>query len=167
MVKETHLGFFDRNDKREVVDESLGLRVVSEGDYIRVFVGDRNSLFIGATPQQFLQYYRESYAVIHLNFGATSHNQRALEFSPREQDELRRDIALHWIRYYLSTGQLVQVMPADLSHPQTWSIVLNKAESKYGSRSADAMWLAAHTVGSSLQQFETWRRVEDDRLDNM
>jgi hypothetical protein len=159
--------FFGRTRKRERVDEQLGLRVLREGKHIRVLIGDRSVLFSGTSPEHFVRDYRAALAAIELEFAGTLHDSRVLEFSAREQDELRRDIVLHWIRYYLSTGQRVQVRLSDLDHPQTWAIVLRKAEAKYGSRSEDAMWLAAHTVGSDLRQFELWRRVEDDRVANM
>ena len=159
--------FFGRTRKREMVDEQLDLRVLREGKHLRVLIGDRSMLFSGASPEQFVRDYRAALDRIELEFAGTLHDGRMLEFSPRERDELRRDIVLDWIRYYLSTGQRVEVRPTDLHHPQTWAIVLRKAEAKYGSRSEDAMWLAAHTVGSDLRQFELWRRVEDDRVANM
>jgi hypothetical protein len=150
-----------------MVDEQLGLRVLHEGKHIRVLIADRSMLFSGASPEQFVRDYRAAIDKIKLDFAAELHDGRTIEFSPCEQDELRRDIVLHWIRYYLSVGQRVEVRPSDLHHPQTWAIALQKAEAKYGSRSEDAMRLAAHTVGSDLRQFETWRRVEDDRIANM
>jgi hypothetical protein len=153
--------------KRELTDEHLGLRVKREGKHLRVVIGDQSMLFTGSSPEQFAQHYRSALEAIALEFESTLHDGRILEFSPREQDELRRDIALHWIRYYLSTRQQVQIRPKDLQHPQTWTIVLQKAEARYGSRSEDAIALAAHTVGSYIQQFATWRRVEDDRIANM
>ena len=159
--------FFGRTRKREMVDEQLGLRVLREGKHIRVLIADRSMLFSGASPEQFVRDYRAALDRIELDFAGTLHDGRMLEFSAREQDELRRDIVLYWIRYYLSTGQRVEVRPSDLDHPQTWAIVLRKAEAKYGSRSEDAMRLAAHTVGSDPRQFELWRRVEDDRVANM
>jgi len=159
--------FFGLTRKHEMVDEQLGLRVLREGKHIRVLIGDRSMLFSGDSPEQFVRDYRAALDKIELDFAATPHDGRMLEFSPREQDELRRDIVLHLIRYYLSTRQRVRVRPSDLHHPQTWAIVLQKAEAKYGSRSEDAMWLAAHTVGSDPRQFELWRRVEDDRVANM
>jgi hypothetical protein len=161
------MGLFSRDEEREIVDESLHLRIVREGKYIRVMIGDRSALFSGSSPEQFLQYYRAALKVIDPPFTSTSRDGRRLEFSASEQYDLRRDIALHWIRFYLVTKQQVQVRPDDLTHPQTWEIVLKKAEAKYGSRSTDAMSLAAHTVGVSLERLELWRRVEDDRLENM
>ena len=159
--------FSGRTRRRELVDEQLGLRVLREGKHIRVLIADRSMLFSGASPEQFVRDYRAALAAIELEFAATLHDGRTLEFSPREQEDLRRDIVLHWIRYYLSVGQRVEVRPSDLHHPQTWAIVLQKAEAKYGSRTEDAMSLGAHTVGSDLRQFELWRRVEDDRVANM
>jgi hypothetical protein len=150
-----------------MIDEQLGLIVTREGKHIRVVIGERSMLFTGTTPEQFARDYRSVLDEIELEFSATLHDDRMLEFSRREQDELRRDIALHWIRYYLSTKQQAQIRPNDMQHPQTWAIVLQKAEAKYGSQSEDAMRLAAHTVGSDLQQFSLWRRVEDDRIANM
>jgi hypothetical protein len=164
---ELHVRIFGPEEKREVVDESIGLRVVREGKRIRVFAAGRTMLFVGPSPEQFLEYYRRSLEAINLDFAPISVDDRTLEFSEREQADLRRDIALHWIRYYLNTRQPVRIEPSDLNHPQTWSIVLTSAEQKYGSRSAEAMALAAHTVGASLQQFEMWKRVEADRVDNM
>jgi hypothetical protein len=159
--------FFGQTRKRELVDEQLGLRVLREGKHLRVLISDRSMLFLGSSPEQFVRDYRAALAAIELEFASTLHDGRMLEFSMGEQDELRRDIALHWIRYYLSIGQRVELRPTDLQHPQTWTIVLQKAEAKYGSRSEDAISLAAHTVGSDLRQFELWRRVEDDRVANM
>ena len=153
--------------KREIIDEQLGLRVTREGNQIRVVIGDRSVLFAGSNPEQFVQDYRATVALIELSFGSTVHDGRMLEFSPGEQDEIRRDIALLWIRYYLSTKQRVQIQPKDLQHPQTWTVVLQKAEAKYGERSEAATALAAHTVGVELKEFARWRRVEDDRVANM
>jgi hypothetical protein len=124
-------------------------------------------LFTGATPERFVQDYRSAFQSIELEFRPALNNGRMIEFSPSEQDEIRRDIALHWIRYCLSTRQEVQVRPRYLHHPQTWEIVLRTGEAKYGSRSEDAMALAAHTVGEDLESFQRWRRVEDDRAANM
>jgi len=123
-------------------------------------------LFTGTSPEQFVQDYRAAFAVIELAFESIPHNGQTLEFSG-EQDEIRRDIALLWIRYYLSINQRVQIQPKDLKHPQTWTVVLRKAEAKYGSGSQDAMALTAQTVGADLLEFERWRRVEDDRVANM
>ena len=158
---------FFRRTKRDIIDEQLGLRVTREGKYIRAVIGDRSMLFAAASPEQFVRDYRASFDVIELACGGVAHGGRMLQFLPAERDELRRDIALHWIRYYLSTNQQVQIQPKDLNHPQTWAIVLQKAEAKYGSRSEDAMALAAHTVGADLHEFARWRRVEDDRVANM
>jgi hypothetical protein len=157
------MALFARSN-RELIDEQLCLRVTREGNHIRVVVADRSMLFTGTSPEQFVQDYRAALHTIELEFGSTQYNRRTLEFSSGEQNELRRDIALHWIRYYLSTHQRVQIRPKDLQHPQTWTIVLKRAEAKYGPGSQEAMALAARAVGSDLQQFARWRRVEDDRI---
>jgi hypothetical protein len=160
------MALFTRS-KRELIDEQLCLRVTREGKHIRVVIADRSMLFTGTSPEQFVQDYRAAHDAIKLEFGPTQYDGRTLEFSPGEQDELRRDIALHWIRYYLSTKQRVEIRSRELQHPQTWAIVLKKAEIKYGWGSEEAMSLAALTVGSDLQEFARWRRVEDDRIANM
>ena len=100
--------FFGRT-KREIIDEQLGLRVTREGKYIRAVIWDRSMLFAGARPEQFVRDYRASFDVIELAFGGIARDGRMLKFSATEQDELRRDIALHWIRYYLSTRQRIQI----------------------------------------------------------
>ncbi len=158
--------FFGRT-KREIVDEQLGLRVTREGKHIRVVIGDRSVMFAESSPDQFLQHYRCALDAIKFEFEPVSHGDQTLEFSLDEQDEIHRDIALLWIRYYLSTKQPVQVQPKDLEHPQTWAVILKKAEAKYGSESEDAMALTARTVGVDLIELKKWRRVEDDRVANM
>ena len=158
--------FFGRT-KREIIDEQLGLRVTRERNHIRVVIGDRSVLFAESSPEQFLQHYRHALNAIQLEFEPVVHDGQTLEFSPVEQDEIRRDIALLWIRYYLSTKQRVQIQPKDLKHPQTWAVVLQNAEAKYGDRTEQATVLAAHTVGVEVQEFATWRRVEDERVANM
>lgn len=158
--------FFGRT-KREIIDDQLGLRVTRERNHIRAVIGDRSVLFAGSSPEQFLQHYRCALDAIEFEFEPVTHGNQTLEFSPGDQNEIRRDIALLWIRYYLSTKKKVQVQPKDLKHPQTWAVVLRKAESKYGERSEEAMVLAARTVGADLLEFERWRRVEDDRVANM
>jgi len=158
--------FFGRT-KREVIDERLGLRVTREGKHIRVVIGDRSVMFAESSPEDFLQNYRCALDSIEFDFEPVSNGDQTLEFSLDEQDEIRRDIALLWIRYYLSTKQPVQVQPKDLEHPQTWAVILKKAEAKYGSESEDAMALTARTVGVDLIEFKKWRRVEDDRVANM
>ena len=158
---------FFRPTKREIIDEQLGLQVTRERNHIRVVIGDRNLLFAESSPEQFLQHYRCALDAIEFEFEPAAHGNQTLEFSPGEQDEIRRDIALLWIRYYLSTEQRVQIQPKDLKHPQTWAIVLQKAEAKYGEKTEEATALAAHTVGLELKELEQWRRVEDDRVANM
>ncbi len=161
------MSLFGRKEKAELVDESLGVRVSWEEKHLRVIVGDQSTLYAGIGPEQFLKSYRESFEAIRLNFASTENNGQQLAFTAGEQDELRRDIALHWIRYYLVTKQEVRIEPKYLQHPQTWAIVLKKAEAKYGLRSPDAIALAAQTVGISYGEFETWQRVEDDRVNLM
>lgn len=158
---------FGSGGKREIVDNSLRIRVVREGNHVRVTVGDKSESFAEADPERFLQYYRAALDVINPEFPAAIRDGRALEFTPQEQYEVRRDVAFGWIRYYLSVKRPVRVEPDYLSHPLTWDKVLKRAEAKYGYRSADAMSLAARAVGKDLDEFALWRRVEDDRLENM
>lgn len=162
--------FFTRTRRHEALDPSLDIRIVTEGEHIRVTVADRTMLFAGSTPDQFLRDYRSCINAIcqsHLVFKPISHGDLTLQFDDREKSELARDIALHWIRYHLSVGNPVGVGQRELDHPQTWGIILKKAEEKYGSGAVGALTLAAHTVGATADEFARWRRVEDDRLENM
>jgi hypothetical protein len=150
-----------------LIDESLGVSIRAEGKHVRVTIGERGALFAGCTPEQFLRDLQMCVAAIPLAHCAVDLEGAPLVFTPQEQTALRRDIALHWMRYCLSVRTPIRITPDDLAHPQTWSIVLRAAEAKYGLRSAAATALAAQVVGLERTELERWRRVEEDRLSNM
>lgn len=159
--------YFFRKPNKEIADESLGIRIASEGKYVRVTIADRTLRFSNTNPEQFLCDYRACLSAIKLNFEPAVQESNILMFSDLEREELMSDVALHWMRFHLTVGNSVQISPSDLSHPQTWDIVLTKAEEKYGKQSAEAMALAAHTLSLTVERLATWRSVEDDRMSMM
>ena len=145
----------------------LNVRIRAEGSRLRVDAGSKTEWFVGSDPVRLLRELRSSVATVQFRGLSDASGNGTLCFSTVEQTALRVTIALHWIRYYRSTGQPVRITAADLSHPQTWDIVLRQAEAKYGARSDSARSLAASVLGITTEQLELWRRVEDDRISIM
>ncbi|HEV8484189.1 MAG TPA: hypothetical protein VGV87_11650 [Blastocatellia bacterium] len=161
------MAVFGRNKPEVLRDDTLEIKLVKEGRRLKVILGERSVLFSDVNPEQFLLDYRESLSAIRLNFEPTIINGDQVEFTPMEVKELRQEIALHWMRFYICTHQPVHITQNDLAHPQTSTIVMRKAGEKYGVTSERAVVLAAHTVGVSVSDFERWMRVEEDRVNNM
>lgn len=161
------MALFGHNKSEGLCDDTLGIKLVKEGRRLKVVIGKRSVLFADVDPEQFLHDYRESLPAIRLNFDSTTINGNKLEFTTKEREELTQDIIFHWMRFYISTRQPVRITQKHVAHPQTWAIVLRRAEEKYGLKSANAVGLAGHTVGVSASEFERWMRVEDDRMNLM
>src|SRR5205085_8477873 len=53
----------------------------------------------------------------------------------------------------------------EMDHPNTWEIVLRHAQAKYGDSSEKAIALAAITLNKPLEEFASWVRVEEERID--
>lgn len=148
----------------ERVDEALGVRVQAEGESVLVRMKDRSELFAGTAPEPFLNDLRAAVAAVRLGPCSAQCGGEPVAFSDEEERALRRDIALHWMRYALSVGQPVRITEEELVHPQTWGIVLRAAERKYGPNSAAAFSLAAEILGFEAERLAQWRRVEEDRV---
>jgi hypothetical protein len=161
------MAVFGRNKSEVLCEDTLNIKLVKEGRRLKVILGERSVLFADVNPEPFLHDYRESLPAIRLKFEPTIINGDKVEFTPMERKELRQEITLHWMRFYICTHQPVLITQNDLAHPQTWAIVVRKAEEKYGAKSERAVGLAAHTVGVSASEFERWLRVEEDRVNNM
>lgn len=138
----------------EVADESLGIRVSLEEGKLVVRTADGLRRFLGNDPAALLEDLRAAVAAVPLGDD---------EFTPEELTALRVAVALHWAGYYLSTKQPIRVTPDDIGHPQTWNIVLNAAERKFGTDAPRAWALAARVLGIAETELRQWRRVEDDR----
>src|SRR6476659_6860534 len=128
------MAVFGRNKPEVLCDDTLDIKLVKEGRRLKVILGERSVLFGDVIPEQFLHDYRESLPAIRLNFEPTIIDGDKVEFTPLERKELRQEITLHWMRFYISTHKPVQIMENDLAHPQTWEIVMRKAREKYGAR---------------------------------
>lgn len=159
--------WFRRRRGQPVVDERLGLTVSKDGRWVRATTAWGTQLLSSTDPAGFLRAIQAVAAKVDLVGGATEVGGRSVQFTAAEFDQLRLAIALHWARYCLSTGVVIDLHREDLEHPQTWDIVLKAAQDKYGAGTAEALALAAQMLGISVEQLTQWRSVEDERISHM
>jgi hypothetical protein len=70
--------------------------------------------------------------------------------------DLTREIALHWMRFYIVNGMRVDVTGADMNDPQCKHIIWSFFCRKCGDESPDVSRRASTLTDMSQRAFEQW-----------
>jgi hypothetical protein len=124
---------------------------------LRVRCKSINILFRDITEKEFIPLYDKSINFVRSYFK----KDRVMRIHPGIKEDVymrfTREIALHWMYYYIINGLKVRVTKDDLEHPQTYQIAMGLSEklSKNGSK---AHRIAAEILGIGLEEYERWLR---------
>ena len=154
-----------RGHTNESIDwESHNLQISEENDDLRVSAGGHSYLNKRVKREDFLEQYSEAWNRVRLNFDPLVTHSERVELTSLEQLTLRQRIVLYWLYVYNANDRRFKFLWWSMSDSQSRRDVLEAAEAKYGSRSEQAIALAAHTLNMSMKKFRVWMKRDQEFL---
>lgn len=141
------MALFDTND---------GLIVTQEGSSARARCGSLNFLFRDRFTDVVVREYRESVTRVRSRFSPRRSTLTSAEMTDEEFADVTREIALHWMYFYIINRMPVDVTNADMDHPQSKHIIWSFFCRKCGDDSPDVPRLASTLSDMSQSAFEKW-----------
>lgn len=138
-------------DHYKFEDYSSGFRVISmAGTYA----------FLGIAKNEFEQIYNKYWNSIKVDCKPEKINNKEILFEESELILIKQKIILHWMYFYIVNKMKVKINASDLKHPQTWNIVRNISEEKFG-KSKISDIIAANTIGIDIEEYNAWKNGQE------